>query len=214
MHQEFFPDINITTFYCPAGIDPEKLHENIQHEGEETRFFYAGTLDHLRQFEVVLEGFSKVQNDQWNLTISTQDPLYANELVNTFPSLKDKVEIHNAANKDELLEFIANADVGVALVPDIPVYNTSIPVKTLDYYSSAVPTLMTNSAHANKTFEDNKDAWFCKFDTNDIAKKVESIIALSKKEKATVGQNGQNKLLELKNYKTIAENLAKELESL
>ncbi len=214
MHQEFFPDINITTFYCPAGIDPEKLHENIQHQSDETRFFYAGTLDQLRQFEVVLEGFSKVQNDLWSLTISTQDPLYANELVNTFPSLKDKVEIHNAANKDELLEFIANADVGVALVPDIPVYNTSIPVKTLDYYSSAVPTLMTNSAHANKTFEDNTDAWFCKFDTNDIAKKVESIIALSKKGKATVGQNGQNKLLELKNYKTIAENLAKELESL
>jgi glycosyltransferase involved in cell wall biosynthesis len=214
MHKEFFPDINITTFYCPAGIDPEKLHENIQHTGEETRFFYAGTLDQLRQFEVVLEGFSKVKSDQWSLTISTQDPIYANKIVDSFPSLQDKVEIHNAANKDELLNFIANADVGVALVPDIPVYNTSIPVKTLDYYSSAVPCLMTNSAHANKIFEDQKDAWFCKFSTDDIAKKVEYIITLSKEEKANIGINGQKKLLELKNYQTIAQNLAKEIEAL
>jgi len=214
MHEEFFPDIDITTFNCPAGIDPENLHKNIQHQGEEKRFFYAGTLDKLRQFDKVLEAFSNVKSDKWSLTISTQDPEYAKELIAKFDSLKGKVTIHNASNKDQLLDFIAEADVGVALLPDIPVFNTSTPVKTLDYYSSAVPCLMTNSAHTNKIFEDGKEAWFCSFDKNEITQKIEEIIDLSKEQMAEVGQNGQNKLLEIKNYQTIATQLAKELETL
>jgi glycosyltransferase involved in cell wall biosynthesis len=214
MHNEFFPDVSITSFNCPAGIDPENLHPNIQHTGEEKRFFYAGTLDKLRQFETVLEAFSKINSDKWSLTISTQDIEYEKQLLTKYSNLQGKVFIHNATNKDQLLDFIAEADVGVALLPDLPVFNTSTPVKTLDYYSSAVPCLMTNSAHIDQIFEDEKEAWFCKFTIDDIVKRIEDIIALSKEEMAQVGQNGQNKLLEIKNYKTIAKNLAKELETL
>jgi hypothetical protein len=214
MHEEFFPDINIKTMYCPAGIDPQHLHENIQHEGEEKRFFYAGTLDQLREFDVVLEGFSKVKSDKWSLTISTQDPEYANTLLGKFSNIKDKVFIHNAANKDQLLDFIAEADIGIALLPDLPVFNTSTPVKTLDYYSSAVPCVMTNSAHANHIFTDNHDAWFCKFNKTAIADKIDQIITLSKEEVAAVGQKGQDRLLDIKNYEKIAQQLAQQMEQL
>jgi len=214
MHEEFLPLVNTKTIICPSGIDPNILHPNIQHEGDEKRFFYAGTLDKIREFETVLEAFSNVASDSWSLCIATVDPQYALDMVRQFKDLENNIEISIAKNKDELLDLIAKADIGVALLPDIPVYNTSTPVKILNYYSSAVPCIMTNSGHTNQIFTDGKDAWFCQFEVNDIKAKIEYIISLSKEEIADVGLRGQERLLDIRNYEKIAESLATELEAL
>ncbi len=214
MHEAFFPNVTTRTIICPPGIDPNMLHPNIQHEGEEKRFFYAGTLDRVREFETVLEAFSKVPSDSWTLSISTRDPKYALELVRKYKNLEKNIEIHNAKNRDELLDLIAKADIGVALLPDYPVYNTSTPVKIFDYYSSAIPCIMTSSKHTDKIFTDCNDAWFCKFEQNDIKKKLEYIISLSKETIAEVGVKGQKRLLDIRNYEKIAKDLAIQLEEL
>ena len=214
MHEVFFPNVTTKTIICPPGIDPNMLHPNIQHQGEEKRFFYAGTLDKVREFETVLEAFSKVVSDSWKLSISTRDPQYALEMIKQYKNIENNIEIHNAKNRDELLDLIAKADIGVALLPDYPVYNTSTPVKIFDYYSSAVPCIMTNSGHTNKIFTDCNDAWFCKFESNEIKEKLEYIISLSKESIADVGVKGQKRLLDIKNYEKIAEDLAIKLEAL
>ncbi|MCW8821316.1 MAG: glycosyltransferase [Sulfurovum sp.] len=214
MHEEFFPNVTTKTIICPPGIDPNMLHPNIQHEGEEKRFFYAGTLDKVREFETVLEAFSQISCDTWRLTISTRDTQYALEMVRQYKDLENNIEIHNAKNRDELLDLIAKADIGVALLPDYPIYNTSTPVKIFDYYSSAIPCIMTNSGHTNKIFTDCANAWFCKFEQNDIKEKIEYIISLSKESIADVGVKGQKILLDVKNYEKIAKNIAIKLEEL
>jgi hypothetical protein len=211
MKEEFFEGVTIRTMICPPAIDPEILHENIQHEGTEKRFFYAGTLDKLREFETVLEAFSEIEGDNWKLTISTKDPEYAQEVVNSIGNLNNNVIIHNAKNKDQLLDLIASCDIGVSILPDIPLFNTSTPVKILDYYSSAVPCIMTNNANNNTLFTDDYDAWFCKFDKESIKTKIEYILSLSKEDIANVGQRGQERLLEIRNYKRIAADLAHQL---
>lgn len=214
MQKEFFPEVTIKSISCPAGIDPNLLHANIQHDGEEKRFFYAGTLDKLREFETILKSFSKLKSDKWKLVISTKDPEYANEMLKGYQDIKENISIHNATKKEELLDFIAKADIGVALLPNLPIYNTSTPVKTLDYYSSTVPCLMTNTANTSEIFEDNIDAWFCEFNQEEITKKLEYILTLSKEEVAKIGVQGQQKLLDIRNYEKIAKDIAAELENL
>lgn len=214
MQRVFLPEVNIPTIVCPPGINPHMLHPNIQHTGKEKRFFYAGTLDKIREFETVLEAFSKVKNNQWKLTISTRDCDYALEMVQKYQGLEENIEIHKAKNKEELLDLIAQADIGVALLPHIPIYYTSTPVKILDYYTSAVPCLMTDSGHTNRIFTDCNDAWFCKFEPNDIKEKIEYILSLSKEEIADVGIKGQKRLLDIRNYEKIAEDLATKLQAL
>lgn len=214
MHKEFFPNVTTKTILCPPGIDPNMLHPNIQHEGKEKRFFYAGTLDKVREFETVLEAFSKLPLGTWRLSISTRDPEYALEMIQKYKNLESNIEIHNAKNRNELLDLIAKADIGVSLLPDYPIYNTSTPVKVFDYYSSAIPCIMTNSEHNNKIFTDCNDAWFSKFEQNDIKEKLEYIISLSKSDIAEVGIKGQKRLLDIRNYEKIAENIAIQLETL
>lgn len=213
MKEEFFPNVKTKTILCPPGIDPEILHPNVQHEDDEKRFCYEGTFDKTREFETVLDAFGQVKSPKWKLIIATKEPKQAQALVARYPVLQNKIDIRTAKNKEELLDIIAHADIGLALLPDIPIYNTSTPVKTLDYYASAVPSLMTEGPHVSEIFTEGKEAWFSAFEVDKIQEKLEALMALSKEEVAAIGLKGQAKLLEVKNYKTIAKNLALELQA-
>ena len=72
MRDDYLKAVKTRTFVIPSAIDPEFLHPNIQHEGEEKRFFYAGTLDKLREFETILEAFSLIDSGKFKLMISTK----------------------------------------------------------------------------------------------------------------------------------------------
>jgi len=211
MRDDYLSSVKTRTFVIPSAIDPEVLHENIQHENSEKRFFYAGTLDKLREFEVVLEAFSSINNEKFKLMISTKDPKYAKKMLSAYPNLEPSIEIYNASNKQDLLALIAKADIGLAVLPDITLFNSSTPMKVLDYYSSAVPCIMTNNENNHSIFDDEKSAWLCDFTKEDIQAKIEEILSLSKEEVAQVGLEGQERLLSVRNYKRIADELAHQL---
>lgn len=214
MQQKFRPNVNIPTILCPPAIDPAVLHENLQHSGDEKRFVYAGTLDKVREFETVLDAFSNVTSKQWKLFISTRDTDYANEMLKPYAEIREHIKIYHAKTKNSLLDIIAKADIGIALLPDIAIYNSSTPVKIFSYYSSAVPCLMTNSEHTNTIFTDCEDAWFSDFTQSDITEKIEYLLTLSKEEVAKVGLKGQQRLLDVKNYETLAKNIAAQMGTL
>lgn len=211
MRDDYLKTVKIRTFVIPSAIDPEILHKNLQHEGEEKRFFYAGTLDKLREFETILEAFSLVDSSKFKLMISTKDPEYASKMIDSYPNLQDSIEIYNAKSKDELLDLISKADVGLASLPNIVLFNSSTPMKVLDYYTSTVPCLMTKNENNESIFEDDNSAWMCNFDSNSIKDKIEKIISLSKDEVTQVGVNGQKRLLDIRNYERIANDLAHQL---
>ena len=94
--------------------------------------------------------------------------------------------------------------MGISLLPDHPIFNTSTPVKILNYYSSAVPCIMTPNADNKEIFTDNYNAWFSKFNAVSIKNRIEDIIELSKDEITEFGEKGQKRLLEIRNYKTMA----------
>jgi hypothetical protein len=131
-----------------------------------------------------------------------------------YPTISKKVSIVKADTHEELMIQIDNCDVGIALFPDIPIYSTSIPAKTMDYYTVAIPTLLTENPKNHNIFND-KEALFCNFDVISIVTKLEKIIEMTPEEIAKMGQAGQDKLLSHKrNYKIMAKELYKELESL
>jgi len=214
MHKAFLPNVNIPTIICSPAINPQALHENKQHEGEEKCFIYSGTLDKAREFETVLDAFSKVKNPLWKLFISTRDIEYTYEMLENYPKIREHIKVYNSKTKDALLELIAKADIGVALLPNIPIYSSATPVKVFDYYSSAVPCLMTDDGHTTTVFTDCSDAWFCDFTQEDITQKIEYLLTLSKEEVMQVGAKGQKRLLDVKNYETLAKNIAEQLTAL
>ena len=211
MRDDYLKDVKTRTFVIPSAIDPDVMHHNVHHEGNEKRFFYAGTLDKLREFETVLKAFSQIDTSKFKLMISTKDPQYAKELFAKYPELDNAIEVYEAKTKQELLEVIAKADIGLAALPNIELFNSSTPMKILDYYSSAIPCVMTNNENNRSIFTDNKSGWLCEFTENDIKEKLEYIINLSKDEVTQVGESGQKRLLDVRNYERIAADLAHQL---
>ena len=78
-------------------------------------------------------------------------------------------------------------------------------------FSIMSPVAMTKNENNESIFEDDNSAWMCDFDVGSIKEKIENIIALSKDEVAQVGVNGQKRLLDIRNYKRIADDLAHQL---
>jgi len=214
MQQTYRPDVTIATIICAPAINPAALHAHQQHEGDEIRFVYVGTMDKVREFDTILDAFDSLKNKQWKLYISTRDVEFAYTLLEKYPSIKEKIKVYNAKTKDALLELITKADIGIALLPTLPIYNTSTPVKVFDYYASKVPCLMTQSDHTSSIFTDCTDAWFCDFSRKDIEEKLTYLLTLNKEEIATIGAQGQKRLLDVKNYETIAKTIADQLKAL
>lgn len=214
MHKAFRPDVNISTILCPPAIDPTILYENVQHPEDETRFVYIGTLDVLREFETVLDAFSKLESNKWKLFISTRDSDYAQTMLEKYAQIKEHIELIPALTKKSLLALIAKADIGLALLPDIPIYTSSTMVKVFDYYASAVPCLMTNATHTVTIFTDAVDAWSCDFNKDAICEKIEYLLTLNKEDVEKVGEKGRQRLLDIRNYETIAKDIAKQIEAL
>jgi len=214
MYQTYRPDVIIPVILCPPAINPAALHPHQQHEDDEIRFVYAGTLDELRDFGTVLDAFASLENKRWKLYISTRDVEFAYNILENYSNIRKHIKVYNAKTKDALLELIAKSDIGIALLPDLPIYTTSTPVKVFDYYASGVPCLMTQSDHASTIFTNRLDAWFCAFNKQDIKEKLAYLLTLDKEEITAVGSKGQKRLLDVKNYETIAKNIAEQLQAL
>ena len=216
LHDEFFEDVNTKQFIVPPAVDPDVLHDNIQHEGDEKRFFFMGALDKIRQFDTVLEAFGNIRATGFKLMIATEEEEYAKELIAKYPNLKlgQNVDFYVATNRQELLALIAQADIGISLLPNHPIFNTSTPVKVINYYSSAVPCIMTDNADNSQIFTDDYDAWFCDFTAKSIQERIEEILTLTKDEVTEVGVRGQDRLLAIRNYKSMAKRVYKTFEAL
>lgn len=214
MEETFYAQSKVRSFPLPSGLDPARITPHRQSEGSERHFIYVGTLDSLRRFEQVLIAFTRVKSDDWHLNISTFNPEFARTVMGRYPSIAEKVSIIKADNLNELMRQVDDCDVGIALLPDIPVYSTSIPAKIMDYYTCAIPAILTDNAK-NRTLFSDEDAIFCRFEIDDIIEKIERVIAMSQEQIAAMGHAGQNKLLHHKrNYEIMAKELHDVLESL
>ena len=208
---KFYPHINTRSFPIFVGLDPDKLNEHIISKDEAKKFIYIGSIDEIREFDIVLDAFSDLDSTDWNLTISTTNKKYINNLLNLYPTIKTKINLVSAHSLEELREQINTHDVGIALLPRIDFYDTVIADKVIEYATCSLPSLITSNPKNHSIFDDN-EALFSEFNASSIKKTLEDIINTPKENLAKIGNKGQAKLLSLKrNYKILAKELANTL---
>lgn len=214
MKNDYFQDAKTDIFELPSAIDPGNLQQKTLNPDDKIRFFYIGTFDKLREFSTVLKAFEALKYENYILMLATKERSYLEKLLEKFPSLKDKIEIDTVKSNKDYQELVMRSDVGISLLPDIKLFNSSTPIKIFEFYSWETPCLISNNNINSAIFDDNVNGWLSKFDEESIAKKLNYIVTLSKEEIHQVAKKGQDKLLKTRNYETIAEELAKELKNL
>ncbi|MFT5661990.1 MAG: hypothetical protein ACI9TV_002638 [Sulfurimonas sp.] len=208
-HEAFFPNIKVKSFPMFIGLDPETLREAHSIEDDIIHFISVGTMDPLREFDVVLDAFEKMDSSNWHLDIVVSQKAYIRSLLSLYPKLDDKITLHEGIDTiEELKDIISKNDVGLALLPSNIFHNTVIANKVIHYASCGLPSLMIDNEKNHSIFDED-EAQFCTFDVDSISDNLEKIIATPKEELVKIGKNSQEKLLKLRrNYKVLAEELA------
>ncbi|CAA6817213.1 MAG: Glycosyltransferase [uncultured Sulfurovum sp.] len=210
--QIFYPDIKVKSFPLFIGLDPEKLREHSQTEGETIHFINIGTMDRLREFDVVLDAFESLSFTNWHLNIVVAEKTFIRRLLALYPKMKEKITLHEGVHTlDELRDITSQNDMGIALLPQNNFHNTVIANKIIRYSSCGLPSLMVNNAKNHSVFSE-EEAYFSDFNVNSIRENLEKIMNIPKAELVIKGKNSQEKLLKIRrNYKVLAKELAEEM---
>ena len=214
-HQAFFPKIKAKSFPMFIGLDPEKLRESEPTEGDIVRFINVGTMDPLREFDVVLDAFERVNFTNWHLDIVVSHKAYIRTLLALYPKLSDKITLHEGVHTlEQLRDIISQNDVGIALLPSNIFHNTVIANKVIHYASCGLPSLMIDNEKNHSIFNED-EAYFGGFDVDSIADNLNKIMSIPKTELAKTGKNSQDKLLKIRrNYKVLAKELAEVMDDI
>lgn len=215
MKDLFYPDVTTKMHILPPGLDPNRIQPYKHTTGEDITFIYIGTVDKLQHFEVILQACQRLERSNWRLHISTFNPDYVRQLILEVPDIAERIKLMHATNLDELMEQIHSCDVGIGLLPNLNLHAAVLPAKVLDYYTCSMPSLITDNARNREIFDDGENAFFCQYDVESIAKKMDEVMELSLDEIAAIGEAGQKKLLQLeRNYEIMAKRLYEDLETL
>ncbi|CAA6807934.1 MAG: Glycosyltransferase [uncultured Sulfurovum sp.] len=214
-HEVFYPKVKVKSFPLFIGLDPENLREHSATLGNTVRFINVGTMDVLREFDVVLDAFEKLSFTNWHLDIVVDNKEFVRTLLALYPKLKSKITLHEGVHTLEALkDIISQNDVGIALLPYNNFHNTVIANKIIRYAGCAVPSLMVNTDKNHSVFSE-EEAYFSNFDVDSISLKIANIMATPKDELVSKGKNAQEKLLKVRrNYKILAKELAEEMDKI
>jgi len=210
-----YPGLTLPTLPLPAGIDPRRVRPAKSAGARPRRFIYVGSLDPLRRFETILDAFGDLLDREWMLDISTFDPTYLKRLLARYPQLTPRIRVLQAANLSELTAQIGACDVGLALMPFLPIFATTLPAKVMDYYAAGVPAFLSDTPKNRDRLGDGTEAFFAAFDREAIVSGLETLLALDDAALARVRQSGLERLLgEGRAYDVMASRLSQRIKSL
>lgn len=197
-----------------SSIDLELLPKiDISKDLKLIKFVYIGTIDKLREVDLIFKAFEKVNRENWTLDIYTKDIELAQKYRNEMEFNKDKVIINNPLNRDELYEKISHYDVGISLIPVNDLYVVASPIKLSEYFACKLAVMTTAIPEAVDLYANKNCAFFVNFDLNSIVESINDILGRNKKELEIMGKNGFDIVQEKRNYELIALDIKNFLEN-
>jgi len=211
----FYSEVNVETYPLRPGLDPARIQPYLHTSGDDVTFIYVGTVDKIQRFEVILDALSNLKAPNWRLRISTFNPDFVYNLLSEYPQISERIEVLYADGMDKLMQQIHECDIGIALLPELSSYSSSVAAKVMDYYTCGMPALLTDNERNHFLFDEGETGFFSAYETEAITKKLEELMTLSLDEIAKVGEAGQQKLLSMeRNYEVAAKGLFEKLGSL
>lgn len=211
--QVFRPNLDRPTMALPMGVDfrsiPNAKPENHIHNAP-IKFIYIGTVDSLRNIDLIIEAFSAIEGD-YILDIFTA----SNNSITNSDILKSdrRISIRSAIPREQLLNNIMEYDVGIGLIPENKLYIVSSPTKTLEYYAASTPAIINNIPDYKGIFN-QKNAFYCQFDKKSIIESIKKILLMPKQELKSMGESGKKMVSQRRDYKVLSDALKSFLQSI
>ncbi len=211
MQHLFYPNLTCKIYPLSSALDSKQLQERpIRHDGI-CRLIYVGSLDALREFNVVLDALETIAALPWHLTLLVRTPEGVEQMLEHYHAINNKIEVIYTDELETMKAKVAQCDAGLALLPSCDLYNNALASKVVDYYSCAVPALLSDT-QSNRAVFDEEEAFFSSFDHDGIVTLLHKVIETDEEHLIAMGKAGQKKLLDQGyDYEVMAEALFKVL---
>jgi glycosyltransferase involved in cell wall biosynthesis len=199
-------------FRLHNGVDesilPSSTHQLERRTGP-VRFVYIGNFDIARQLDVVFRAFDELDSDNWRIDIFSVDLLRANEVVDrSMKKRSGNVRVLPAINRAALFSELTRYDVGLCLIPVVPLYLVSSPLKMIEYYACGIPSIMTPLPACLEAFGSRGCAFFTDFDLGPIKQAIEKVLSTDRAQLRRMGAIGRDFVIAERNYSKIASGFA------
>ncbi|AOU97052.1 hypothetical protein BI364_02670 [Acidihalobacter yilgarnensis] len=200
----FHPTLAIPSHPLPLGFDFASTDIPVRPpRNGPLRFAYAGTIDRLRRMDTVLAGFAEAEGD-YELHLYT--PLDAPGRDALRLPHDPRFHYHPPVPRKELLQRLAEADVGLGLIPPERLYLGSSPTKTFEYYAAGLPALLSELPDYHDVFERNC-ALYCDFTPAGIAGGVARAQILGREALQRMGAQGCEAVRAQRDYAHLGDEL-------
>ena len=201
----------------PNGIDLDRFSNA---NGEEIRrrygledskvVIYIGTLDKLRQLNVLIHAFSKVKKGKGNVKLlmvgDGTDKSNLEELANDI-GIKEDIIFTGQVYFDEVQNFIAIADVGVSPVPPLDFYKLSSPIKMFEYLAFGKPVVANDEIpEQEEVIRESEGGILVKFEAESFASGIIKLLDDIEKAKL-MGERGREWVVKYRSYEVLARRL-------
>jgi glycosyltransferase involved in cell wall biosynthesis len=199
----YYPASVVPFLALPMGVDFAHLPRHAQPKSGCFRAIYTGTIDGLRQVDVILKALCGLQED-FILDIYSSSRNEAVDAIKTFGD--PRVRLHGPLPRTALFEVITGYDLGIGVIPEHKLYEVSSPTKTLEYYALGVPALVSHLPEYTKLF-DSTTAFFCHFNVDEIRDAFQRAVRTPRSELAAMGCRGKTVIQEKRNYESLSQDL-------
>ncbi len=206
MVKVFYSSLNIPILPVPLGVNPNNVIQPKPKNNTKVRMLYIGTIDRLRQFDLVLNVLSRLDADSsnWEFDIYTKEKSLVQKMIPE--SISKKINIKNFVPREILLKEISNYDIGIFLLPNNKLYRVASPTKVMDYYQAGIPCIMSPIPECLELFDDSS-AFLTPFKEDTIEKAFKNALGCSKEHLTEMAEIGQKKLLKQRNYQILSERI-------
>jgi glycosyltransferase involved in cell wall biosynthesis len=198
-------------FRLHNGVDESLLPSSAQPPGESApfRFVYIGNFDPARQLDVVFRAFDELSSDNWRIDIFSTDYRRAKDVIDhSMKRRLSQVRILPAIERASLFRELTSYDIGLCLIPVVPLYLVSSPLKMIEYYACGIPSLMTPLPACLEAFGERGCGFFTEFDIDSIKQAVQKVMATDRSQLRRMGAIGRGFVVAERNYGKIARDLA------
>jgi glycosyltransferase involved in cell wall biosynthesis len=199
---------------CPSGVDTKTFANNrkaeIRNECDATKcktIIYVGTLDKLRNLEVLLLAFSEVlvKNRNTKLIIVGEGNGRLNlKQLTVSLHIDEQVVFTGLVARREIPSLIASADIGVSLVPPLSFYKLSSPIKILEYMAMGKPVVANSEIYEQREIlGESGGGILTSFDSPSIAGSIIKLLN-DTDEAVSMGEKGKEWILKNRDYEILA----------
>ncbi len=153
----------------PLGTDTNKFHperagqvrERLGLTRAQTIVVYSGSLDSRRRPERIIKGFARIADrypDLRMLIVGHGDTLAGLRALAISLGVDRNVVFTGQVHYDQIQDYVADSDIGLAWVPMTPQYDHQPPLKTMEFLACRLATLATRTRGNLRFVRDGENA--------------------------------------------------------